>query len=171
MTQPFLGQITIMGFNFAPKGWALCDGQILSIQQNTALFSLLGTTYGGNGQSTFALPNLQSRVPVHKGNHLGTDYVQGEEAGEETVTLDVSQMPSHTHTVSANASVDERTTDRPDGAYPTLGGVYAMAHDSNAPMGASPTSVVGNSQPHTNLQPYLTVNFVIAMNGIFPARN
>jgi microcystin-dependent protein len=171
VTEPFLGQIMVAGFNFAPRGWALCNGQTLSIQQNAALFSLLGTTYGGNGTTTYALPNLQSRVPVHKGSYLGTDYVQGEAAGEETVTLNSTQIPSHTHTVSVAASADERTTDRPDGAYPTVGGLYAASPDSNAPMGSSPTSATGGSQPHTNLQPYLTVNFVIALAGVFPSRN
>jgi microcystin-dependent protein len=178
MTQPFLGQIQSFGFGFAPRGWALCNGQILAIAQNTALFSLLGTTYGGNGQTTFALPNLQSRVPVHKGTLAGgPDFLQGEESGVETVTLNLAQIPAHTHTfagTSANAN----------GRAPLDGSAFAKSVPSAtngyyATAAASLTTInvgtlapyAGGGQPHQNLQPYLTISWCIAMQGVFPARN
>jgi microcystin-dependent protein len=171
VADPFLGQVLTVGFNFAPRGWALCNGQLLPINQNTALFSLLGTQYGGNGTTNFALPNLQGRVPIHFGQGNGlSPYAIGEETGEETHTLNSSEIAAHTHTVAPLASNDERTTDHPAGAYPTTGGVYAATHSSNAPMGLAGSSEVGG-QPHTNLQPYLVLNYIIAMQGIFPARS
>jgi len=171
VSEPFVGQILTVGFNFAPQGWALCDGQLLPIEQNTALFSLLGTQFGGDGKSTFGLPNLQGSVPLHWGQGPGlTPYSVGESGGSETVALLESEIPSHSHTVSPLASDDERTTDRPGNAYPAKGGIYAATPDSNAPMGSTPTSVAGGS-PHNNLQPYLVLNFVIAELGIFPARS
>jgi microcystin-dependent protein len=173
MSSPFVGQILTVPYNFAPRGWAFCNGQLLPISQNTALFSLLGTFYGGNGQSNFALPNLQGSVPIHVGSSQGPGlslYDVGESAGEETHTLNAAEIPSHAHTVSPLASDDERTTDHPGGAYPTMGGAYASTHNSNAPMGATSSSVVGG-QPHNNLQPYLVLNYVIAMQGIFPPRS
>jgi microcystin-dependent protein len=173
MSSPFVGQIMTVPYNFAPKGWAFCDGQILPISQNTALFSLLGTFYGGNGTSNFALPNLQDAVPIHVGGSEGpglSPYDLGESGGSETVTLTSSEIPSHTHTVAPLASDDERTTDRPHGAYPSRGGLYASSPDSGSPMGSTVTSSVGG-QPHNNLQPYLVLNYVIALLGIFPARS
>jgi microcystin-dependent protein len=181
MTQPFLGQIQPYGFGFAPRNWALCNGQILSIAQNTALFSLLGTMYGGNGTVTFALPNLQSRLPVHKGTLAGgPTFNQGEQAGEETITLNLGQMPAHNHAfVGTSAQADFITpTDGAVLATTSRGGgvvgdpYYASAANpvplnpaSLAPYGTNP------AQPHTNLQPYLTINWCIAMNGVFPSRN
>jgi microcystin-dependent protein len=176
VSSPFLGQILTVPYNFAPRNWSFCNGQLLPINQNTALFSLLGTFYGGNGTSNFALPNLQGRVPVHVGGSSGqgpgglSSHVLGESDGEETHTLSVNEIPSHSHTVSPQASNDERTTDQPGNAYPTTGGVYASTHNSNAPMGAQSTSQVGG-QPHDNRQPYLVLNYVIAMSGIFPSRS
>ena len=172
MSEPFVGQIMTAGFNFAPNGWALCDGQLLPISQNTALFSLLGTQFGGDGKSNFALPNLQGNVPVGFGQGPGlSNYDMGESIGEASHTLQPSEIPSHTHTVAPLSSHDERTTDHPGGtAYPTTGGVYASTHNSNAPIGAYESSTVGGTQ-HNNLQPYLVLNFVIAMQGIFPARS
>lgn len=174
MSEPFVGQILTVGFNFAQKGWAFCNGQLLPISQNTALFSLLGTMYGGNGQTTFALPNLSGRVPINAaGNQPGpglSTYTVGEDGGEDTHALQASEIPAHTHTVEPLASHDERTTDHPGGAYPTTGGVYASTGNSNAPMGPMTTSVQGD-QPHTNLQPYLVLNYVIALQGIFPPRS
>jgi microcystin-dependent protein len=173
MSEPFVGQILTVGFNFAQKGWAFCNGQLLPINQNTALFSLLGTFYGGNGTTNFALPNLQGRVPIHAaGNQPGpglTPHDVGEQSGEDTHSLLAAETPAHTHTVAPLASHDERTTDHPGGAYPTTGGVYASTGDSNAPMGPMATSAQGD-QPHLNLQPYLVLNYVIALQGIFPAR-
>jgi microcystin-dependent protein len=173
MSEPFVGQILTVGFNFAQKGWALCNGQLMPINQNTALFSLLGTFYGGNGTTNFALPNLTGRVPMNgAGNQPGPGLSPrsvGENGGEETHALQAAEVPAHTHTVAPAASHDERTTDHPSGAYPTTGGVYAATNNSNAPMGPMTTSVQGD-QPHNNLQPYLVLNYVIALQGIFPAR-
>ena len=168
MANQFLGEIRIVGFNFAPVGWAMCNGQTMSINQNTALFSLLGTTYGGDGIQTFALPDLRGRVPIHLGQGNGlSNYVQGEVTGTETVTLTTGELPAHAH--SALTSKDEQTTNRPDGAYPTVGGIYAAVQDGAAPM--APGRPRGRNQPHPNLQPLLVMNFVIALTGIFPSRN
>jgi microcystin-dependent protein len=175
VASPFVGQIMTVPYNFAPKGWAFCNGQLLPIQQFTALFSLLGTYYGGNGQTTFALPDLQGRVPIHAGGQGSqapglSPYDLGQSGGEETVTLLVSEIPSHTHTVAPLASADQRTTDRPAGAYPSVGGIYAASPDSSSPLGPDATTAVGG-QPHTNLQPFLTLNYVIALVGIYPSRS
>ncbi len=173
MGAPFVGQIMAVPYNFAPKGWAFCNGQLLAISQNTALFSLIGTYYGGNGTSNFALPDLQGRIPVHTGNSEGPGlgpYEIGESGGGETVTLTAAELPSHSHSVAPLTSDNRRTTDRPGGAYPSVGGIYAATPDSNAPMGQVTTSTTGGSA-HNNLQPYLTLSYVIALFGIFPARS
>jgi microcystin-dependent protein len=174
VSEPFVGQILTVPYTFAPRGFAFCDGQLLPINQNTALFSLLGTTYGGNGMTNFALPDLKGRVPLHAAGSQPapglSPYSVGESAGTETVALIPAESAPHSHTVSPLASDDERTTDHPGGAYPTMGGVYASTHNSNAPMGAQDTSSVGGGQPHGNLQPYLVLSYVIAMQGIFPSR-
>jgi microcystin-dependent protein len=168
MSEPFLGEIRIFGFNFAPRGWAFCNGQILSIAQNTALFSLLGTTYGGNGQTTFALPNLQSRVPVHFGQGPGlSSYALGQQAGTESVTLLVTQLPQHNHTVGASTQSD--ITGNPTGNVPAGGASYDTT--ANAAMSSTMIGQTGGNQPHENLQPYLALNFCIALAGIFPSRN
>jgi microcystin-dependent protein len=166
VSSPFLGQIIPVSFNFPPKGWAFCDGQTLPINQNQAIFSLLGTTYGGNGQTTFQLPNLQSRVAMHVGN----GHTLGETGGSESVTLNQSEIAQHAHTVSQPASKDEETTNRPDGAYFTVGGAYGSSSSGPA-MGATATTSVGGNQAHTNLQPLLALSFVIALQGIFPSRS
>ena len=165
MSSPFLSQIMPVSFNFAPKGWAFCNGQLLPINQNQALFSLLGTTYGGDGRTTFQLPNLQSRVPIHTGN----GHTLGEVGGEEAHTLGTSEIAAHAHEVTPQASKDEETTNRPDGAYFTVGGAYAAS--ANASMGGTGTSAAGGNQPHANVQPSLVLNFVIALQGIFPSHN
>lgn len=167
MAEPFLGEIRLFAGNFAPKGWAFCDGQLLPISQNTALFSILGTTYGGNGQTTFALPDLRGREPIHAGQGPGLQsYTLGESAGEEAVTLNVNQLPAHTHAQPAT-NADEGTN-KPGSAVPAKGGVYAGSSDGTT---MSPTTVSGGSQPHDNRSPYLTVSFIIALQGIFPSRN
>jgi microcystin-dependent protein len=166
VSEPFLGQIIPVAFDFAPQGWAGCNGQTLPINQNQAIFSLLGTTYGGNGQTTFQLPNLQSRVAMHVGN----GHTLGELAGQETVQLTVNEVGQHAHSVTQPASKDEETTNRPDGAYYTVGGAYGSPSAGPA-MGGTVTSATGSSQPHTNLQPYLALRFVIALVGIFPTRS
>lgn len=170
MATPFLGQISIVAFNFAPKGWALCNGQTLPINQNEALFALLGTTYGGNGTSTFQLPNLQRRVPLHYGTLDSTPFALGQSAGEAAHTLITNEMPSHQH---VSGSVNQAVSTIPDSnafaakprrglsRYSSGGGV---AINDGAPE-------VGDSQPHENRQPFLTLNFVIALQGIFPSRN
>jgi microcystin-dependent protein len=165
MAEPFLSEIRIMSFNFAPKGWAMCNGQLLPINQNQALFSLLGTTYGGNGQTTFALPNLRGQVPIH----FGGSHNLGEAAGESAHTLSVAELPTHTHAL--NGSTDNATT--PVAAGNLLGSannLYAPATDLT-PLHPGSIANVGGSQPHENKQPYLTLTFCIALQGIFPSRN
>jgi microcystin-dependent protein len=180
--EPFLGQISIFGFNFAPRGWATCDGQILPIAQNTALFSLLGTTYGGNGQTTFALPDLRGRVPVHQGQGPGLSaYTIGEVTGTEAVTLITTQIPAHSHVAQSAVNVAASSlapSDDPSGAVPTGGtqvNIYTAAPDGttkmNAGMVTTQVQPSGGSQPHENIQPLLCVNFCIALEGIFPSRN
>jgi len=165
MATPFLGEIKVVSFNYPPKGWAFCNGQIMSIAQNQALFALLGTTYGGNGIQTFALPNLQASMPVH----VGSGFIQGQAGGEANHTLISGEMPLHTHQaqgVSTTASSPSATsntwataTQNPYGTTP------------NTTLGPTALSSAGGSQPHPNMPPYLVLNFVIALTGIFPSRN
>lgn len=169
MSEPFIGEIRIFGFNFAPRGWANCAGQILSIAQNTALFSLLGTTYGGNGQTTFALPDLRGRAPLNFGQGPGlSNYTLGQSSGTETVTLTQNEMPQHNHGV--NASSQPANATRPGNAFPSGGGTYQTAPDGTT-MAQQMIALAGGSQPHNNLQPYLALNICIALEGIFPSRN
>ena len=165
MSEPFLSEIKLVSFNFAPKGWALCNGQLLPINQNQALFALLGTTYGGNGQTNFALPNLRGRVPIHMGN----GHTQGEAAGSTAVTVNIQQLPTHLHPLQATNN--NGATGNPTGAF--LGSVNNMygAASSLTTMAAGSVSSVGGSQPHNNMMPYLVLNFIIALQGIFPSRN
>ena len=171
MADPFVAEIRIFPFNFAPKGWAFCDGQLLPISQNTALFSLLGTTYGGNGKSTFALPNLQGSAAMHPGQGQGLSLRDlGQIGGAESVTLLTSEIPVHTHQVKASqADALERL---PGDQLPGKGigiGLYA-APGAVTPMAPQALPPAGGSLPHTNMQPYLTLNFNIAMQGVFPPR-
>ncbi len=173
MASPFLAQIRIFAGNFAPRGNARCDGQILPIAQNTAVFSLLGTTYGGNGQTTFALPDLRDRVPMHTGNGPGlTQRFLGEAGGTSTVTLISAELPSHNHlaNASATAGTDSSPTNENFGAGGGRGrpSIYT-ATAPTIPM--APASAAGGNQPHNNLQPYLGLTFIIALQGVFPARN
>ena len=179
MTQPFLGEIRMFGGNFAPKNWALCNGQTLSIQQKSALFSLLGTTFGGNGIQNFQLPNLQSRLPIGQGQGSGlTPRVIGENAGEETVTITTSTMPQHNHifvgSTAASTATHIGNTVVPAQA-PSNGGLYAVNTGSPAPtIGTLNPASIGNSggsQPHANLMPYLCITFIIALAGVYPSRN
>ena len=172
MADPFVAEIRIFGFNFAPKGWAFCNGQILPISQNTALFSLLGTTYGGDGKSTFALPDLQGSVPVHPGQGKGLSlYDLGQTGGSETVTLIESEIPVHTHLLKAFNDVGE---DRIPGPTESLarstGGLLYAAPAAAATMAPQALSVAGASFPHNNMMPYLTLSFCIALQGVFPPR-
>ena len=169
MAEPFLGQITLFAGNFAPRGWAFCAGQILSIAQNTALFSILGTTYGGNGQTTFALPDLRGRVPVGPGQGPGLSIVNlGQTGGTETTQLTVNQLPQHSHPAGATQAGASST--RPAGGVPSAGGSYAASSDGSTlnPNFIGPT---GGGQPFDTRQPYLGVNYIIALEGIFPSRN
>jgi microcystin-dependent protein len=176
MSTPFLGEIRMFGFNFAPNGWALCNGQTLSISQYTALFSLLGTTYGGNGTTTFQLPNLQGQVPIHQGTGGGGTYVIGEVSGSANVTLLSSQMPAHTHLVNVDGNASGKNTPSGNflGTVPALAPVDSKIYSSgpaNATMAATAVAVAGGNTPHNNMQPYLVVNFCIALVGMFPSRN
>jgi microcystin-dependent protein len=167
MAEPFLAEIRIMSFSFAPKGWALCNGQLLPINQNQALFSLLGTTFGGDGRVNFALPNLQGRAPIH----VGSGHTLGEQGGEQAHTLSIAELPTHTHVL--NASATDADNDTPDPAL-VLG--KAALDLYRAPTGLAvmePAIVanVGGSQAHLNMQPFLTLTFCIALQGIFPSPN
>src|SRR5262245_23907299 len=174
MADPFVAEIRIFGFNFAPRGWAVCNGQILPIPQNTALFALLGTTYGGDGVTTFALPDLKARVPMHPGQGPGLSlHDLGETGGTAAVTLQPSEMPAHTHALGVQTAPLGAVA-APAGTTlgrPASGKLYVTAAPP-PPVSMSPSMLAqaGGGQPHNNLQPYLTVNFCIALQGIFPAR-
>lgn len=170
MAEPFLGEIKPVGFNFAPRGWALCQGQILPISQNTALFSLLGTNYGGNGQTTFALPNLQSNVAISSGQGPGlADYSLGEVGGETSIQLTLPELPSHVHNLTASSAA--ATNQVPTGRFPAKSTKTLYSTTTNGSL--NPDSVIadGGAQTHNNFQPYLGINYIIALEGIFPARN
>jgi microcystin-dependent protein len=182
MSEPFLGELKIISWNFPPKGWVFCNGQLLPINQNQALFSILGTTYGGDGRQTFALPNLQGRVPFH----IGDGIVLGQAAGETAHTLNLSEMPGHNHPL-AGAKVQADTTsangNTPSSSVMPAQGVAAQAGGGTTPvsiyspvstsgvMNSAALSFNGGSQPHQNMSPYLVLNFIIALQGIFPSRN
>jgi microcystin-dependent protein len=172
MADPFVAEIRMFGFNFAPKGWAFCDGQLMPISQNTALFSLLGTTYGGDGKSNFGLPDLQGAAPMQPGQGPGLSlHDLGEQGGSPTVSLLESEIPSHVHNLMAQAGVGNRTN--------PVGNAIARVQGATAytPVGATATQLnwqavtpAGGDQPHNNMQPYLTLNYCIALQGVFPAR-
>lgn len=174
MADPFVAEIRIFPFNFAPVGWAFCNGQILPLSQNTALFSLLGTMYGGNGQSTFALPNLQGRAAMFHGQGPGLSLREhGETGGTETVTLLVSKIPSHTHTLRGNTDFADVQSPSPNRALARSQNAAAYQSNTNTnlqPMAPQALSPVGGDQPHNNMMPYLTLNFCIALQGIYPPR-
>jgi microcystin-dependent protein len=171
MSSPYVGEIRMFGGNFAPAGWAFCDGQLIAISENEVLFQLLGTTYGGDGQSTFALPDLQGRIPIHVGtNANGVSFVQGQKAGAETVTLTTQQIPSHSHPALANSGGNGVTSP----ANNFWGAVTASDPYSNATpdatMNAASIGFTGGNQPHDNMMPYQCVNFIISLFGIFPTQ-
>jgi microcystin-dependent protein len=173
MGQPYIGEIRMVGFNFAPVGWALCNGALMAITESEALFALIGTTYGGDGQQTFALPDLQSRFPVHMGQGPGLNSrILGESAGAESVTLITQQMPGHTHGFSADAAGSSSASPKGKvhGVAPGLA-CYAEPGTGNGTMAASAIASAGGSQPHDNMPPYLVVNFIISLFGIFPTQN
>jgi microcystin-dependent protein len=164
MSEPFLGEIKIVSFNFPPKGWAFCNGQLMSIQQNQALFSILGTTYGGNGQTTFGLPNLQGRSPLHVGNGI----VLGEMGGEQAHTLNISELPAHTHVPIASSAAPSLPS-ATGNSWAAQAALY-NASPNNA-MNPQSLPATGGSQAHENMSPYLVLNFIIALQGIFPSQN
>jgi microcystin-dependent protein len=173
MADPFVAEIRIFPFNFAPKGWAFCDGQILPISQNTALFSLLGTTYGGDGKSTFALPNLQGSAAMHPGQGQGLSLRDlGEIGGVETVTLLQTEIPVHTHVLQANSDFATLQAGDPARTFARSqnGNAYAASGQNVVTMAPQMLAPAGGSLPHNNMQPYLTLNFCIALQGVFPAR-
>jgi microcystin-dependent protein len=169
----FMGMIAMFGFNFPPRGWVQCNGQLIPIAQNSALFALLGTTYGGDGRTTFGLPDLRGRVPIHLGQGPGlSNYVQGQTGGTENVTLLTTQIPAHTHTLTG--VTEAGSTAVPTGAM--LANTGALDKEYGVPgtltaMHASAINPTGGGQPHSNVQPYLVLNFCIATQGIFPSRN
>lgn len=172
MSEPFLAEVRLWGLNFAPRGWAFCDGQVLSIAQNAALFSLVGTTFGGDGRATFGLPDLRGRAALHPGQGPGlTARRWGEKGGDENVTLAVAQLPSHSHALQASSA--EAEDDAPAGNVPAASeDVPLFAEAGNlVNMNAAALGTVGGGQPHTNLQPCLALNFCIALTGIYPPRN
>ncbi len=171
MSDPFIGEVMMFAGNFAPQGWADCNGQLMAINQNTALFSLLGTTYGGDGIQTFGLPDLRGRTPIHAGNGPGlSPRTLGELSGVESVTLLPSQIPSHTHTLRAAATASTGTPGNGVALATTSGAKVYRAATNPVAMGNGLTAAGGN-QPHANMQPYLGVRFIIAVEGIFPSRN
>lgn len=180
MGTPYIGEIKLISWNFAPKGWAFCNGQILAINQNAALFSLFGTMYGGNGTTTFALPNLQGRVPIH----ASSNFVQGQAAGEPAHTLTVAELPGHIHTVgvdsstaaasNSNTATNNSVLGQSVGTPPSGTSFAVSMYGTGSPATTlAPQSIgtAGNSQPHENMQPYLTLNFIVALQGVFPSRN
>ena len=168
MAEPFLGEVRIFSFAFAPKGWAQCNGQFLPINQNQALFALFGTTYGGNGQTTFALPNLRDSVPIHRGN----GFTQGQKGGEAAHTITTAEMPTHTHGLqgSGNTAADVIVNNMVLGLN-AVDDIYISGSRSLVALNPESITNTGGSQPHNNLQPFLTLNFCVALQGIFPSRN
>ena len=166
MSEPFLAEIRLMSFNFAPKGWAMCNGQFLPINQNQALFSLLGTTFGGNGQTTFALPDFRGRVPIH----VGSGHTVGEKGGEQAHTLSIAELPMHTHVLNSSTLAANNVLPANNLFAVSPQQVYSTAANLTA-MNATSVTTVGGSQAHLNMQPFLTLTFCIALQGIFPSPN
>ena len=171
MSQPYIGEIRLVGFTFAPSGWAFCDGALMAISQNDTLFNLIGTTYGGDGVNTFGLPDLRGRIPVHTGSSGGNAYTLGQTLGAETVTLTGGQIPAHPHTLlgtsAAAATAAPQTSPASVPAQATTA-IYAAAAANTA---MTSTAIAGGSQPHDNRQPYLGINFIISLFGIFPSQS
>jgi microcystin-dependent protein len=171
MSEPFRGELKLVPYDFAPQGWAFCAGQLIPISQNTVLFELIGTTYGGDGIVTFALPDLRGRAAIHRGQGPGlSSYEEGQVGGLETVTLTVGQIPAHSHSVAVSSVLGNHSDPTVEhlGASPLgLGYVYGAAPNTTMPGG---TTAAGGSQPHDNRQPYLTLNYVIALEGVFPSQ-
>jgi len=170
MSEPFLAEIRIVGFNFAPRGWALCDGQILPINQNQSLYSLLGTTYGGDGRTSFALPDIRGRVPIHRGrSDGGSNHPLGQKTGEETHTLSVEEMPQHQHDFNGTSNTADNAS--PTGRLPGKNTSKPYASSGTAAMGENTILRSGGGQAHNNMQPFTVMNYCIALQGLFPSRN
>ncbi|MBB4634668.1 phage tail protein [Longimicrobium terrae] len=167
MSEPFLSEIKLVSFNFPPKGWALANGQLLPINQNQALFALLGTTYGGNGQTNFALPNLRGRVPIHVGN----GHTLGETAGSTSVTVNIQQLPTHVHLLQASPISTGVSADPTSKVLAPVNNSYVTTPTALTPLNPQTVGNVGGSQAHNNMMPYLALNFIIALQGIFPSQN
>jgi microcystin-dependent protein len=165
MAQPYVGEIRMFAGNFAPAGWMFCEGQLLPISENETLFQLIGTTYGGDGQDTFALPDLRGRVPLHQGNGL----ILAETGGAEEITLTVNQIPAHSHAVLATSNAGGSSNPQNNLLATTVGNIYFPGPGNSATMNPSSVTPVGGSQPHTNFQPYVCVNYIISLFGIFPS--
>ena len=167
MSEPYVGECRLVAFNYAPAGWAFCQGQLMQISENDVLFQLLGTTYGGDGEQTFALPDLQGRVPIHQGG----EWVIGQQGGQETVTLTVQQIPVHSHTLTASGNNGNTNLLANAVLAATTASIYnAGSPNANTPMNAQAITAVGGSQPHENVQPYLALNWIISLFGIFPSQ-
>lgn len=174
MSEPFLAEVRMVGFNFAPIGWAFCDGQILPINQNQSLYSLLGTTYGGDGRISFALPDLRGRTPIHVGrSDGGADHGLGQKSGEETHTLSVNEMPQHDHPLHGIDEPASGRTDQPAGTFlsKAASDLYSTEASNLLSLGSGTIANAGGGQAHENMQPFLAVNFCIALTGLFPSRN
>ena len=166
MSEPFMSEIKLVSFNYPPKSWALCNGQFLPINQNQALFALLGTTYGGNGQTTFALPDLRGRAPLH----MGSGHTLGERAGQSANTINIQQLPTHTHTLQGSSNTGS-VQDAANNVFGTVPGRIYTDPTNVTTLTPQTVTSVGGSQPHQNMQPYLVLNFCIALQGIFPSQN
>ena len=169
MAQPYVGEIRIFGGNFAPAGWMFCDGQLLPISENETLFQLIGTTYGGDGQSTFALPDLRGRLPIHMGTNQGTPFLLAQNGGAETVTLTVNQMPAHSHPYLASTTASTASAPLNKVAGQSASIDWYITDVPSVNMAANAIGPQGGSQPHSNLQPYLCLDFIISLFGIFPS--
>lgn len=172
MAQPYVGEIRIFAGNFAPAGWMFCDGSVLAISEQETLFNLIGTTYGGDGQSTFNLPDLRGRVPIHQGTDAatGTTYQLGEQGGVESVTLTVQQIPQHTHALTATTAIGTQANPGGNLLANSQGPQPYIQESSDAALNAQALSAVGGSQPHENRQPFLGINFIISLFGLFPSQ-
>ena len=171
MSEPFLAEVRLVGFNFAPRGWAFCDGQILPINQNQSLYSLLGTTYGGDGRTSFALPDLRGRAPMHVGSSNGAAHLLGQKSGEETHTLSAAEMPQHKHVLKATTTTGNNPIPVGSVLATSANQVYHDVDGNLVTMATGTLANVGGSQAHNNMQPTLAVNFCIALRGLFPSRN
>lgn len=171
MSEAFIGEIRMFAGNYAPENWAFCDGQLLSISEYEALYTLLGTTYGGNGQNTFGLPDLRGRVPIHMGTNSGIPYTLGQKSGSETNTLQISELPAHTHLVKATSDTATVNTPANNTWASTATNLYSNVTTTDlTPMDSTAVSINGGSQPHNNMMPSLTISFIISLIGIFPSR-